>query len=241
MQSARFADKPLRDINGKSLIQRVYENVIAEFGDEDVYIAHDGELIGQHVRSFGAKEVATDPNLPSGTDRITAALDTIDPTGEKYDIVVNFQGDDVNVQPGISRKLVQLLKDADADVATVVQPIDQAEKINNPAIVKVAMVKSSGRCLYFSRSPIPFDRDANGVPDAFWHIGMYVYRTSAMRKFVSMPVGELEAREKLEQLRFLENGMSIFALIEKDTRIDPRAPADVNTKEDYEEVLKYIK
>ncbi|MCL2748872.1 MAG: 3-deoxy-manno-octulosonate cytidylyltransferase [Alphaproteobacteria bacterium] len=241
LASERLPEKFLQDINGKTLIQRVWENVTGTFDANDVFVAVDGQRLFEHVKSFGANAVMTDPNCPSGTDRIEQALRTIDPDGTKYDFVINFQGDDVNVDPKISRHLAEILEKNGADLATVVQPLSDAEQIKNPAIVKTAIVKSSGRCVYFSRSPIPFNRTDGGVHNAFWHIGMYAYNLKSLRKFVTLPVGELEATEKLEQLRFLENGMSVFAAILDDTRIDPRAPADVNTMEDLEEVRKWIK
>ncbi len=239
--SERLAKKHLADINGKSLMQRVYELVITEFNSQDVYIAVDNDEYFQHAESFGANTIMTDPDCPSGTDRIAQALDTIDPNGDKYDFVINFQGDDVNVNSKISQHLAEILEKNNADLATVVQPIDDEKLIMNPSIVKVAMVQSTGRCLYFSRSPIPFNRKAGCVDKAFWHIGMYAYNLKSLRKFVKLPVGELEKLESLEQLRFLENGMSVFADILDDTRINTSAPADVNTPEDLEKIRKYIK
>ncbi|MFA7187866.1 MAG: 3-deoxy-manno-octulosonate cytidylyltransferase [Alphaproteobacteria bacterium] len=241
MASERLPEKFIQDINGKTLLQRVYENVSAEFGKDDVFIALDGEKLAALAQSFGAKFIITDPNCPSGTDRIAQALETIDPNGDKYDFVINFQGDDVNVNPKISSRLAQILEKTGADLATVVQPIDDENMIMNPSIVKVAMVQSTGRCLYFSRSPIPFNRKVGCTDKAFWHIGMYAYNLKSLRKFVKLPVGELEKLESLEQLRFLENGMSVFAGILEDTRINTQAPADVNTAEDLEEMRKYIK
>ncbi|MCL1891941.1 MAG: 3-deoxy-manno-octulosonate cytidylyltransferase [Alphaproteobacteria bacterium] len=237
----RLPRKHLLDINGKSLMQRVYENVAAKFNPADIFIAVDGEEYFAHAKSFGAQAIMTDPDLPSGTDRIAAALDAIDPNGDKYDFVINFQGDDVNVRPEVSLHLAEILEKTGADMATVVQPISDMVLIMNPSIVKTAIVKSTGRCLYFSRSPIPFNRTAGCADSAFWHIGMYAYNLKSLRRFVSLPVGELEGCEKLEQLRFLENGMSIFAAILDDTRIDPRAQADINTMEDYEEIRRFVK
>lgn len=239
--SERLPGKHILDINGKSLMQRVYENVAKEFDSTDVFIAVDCDKYFEHARSFGANVVMTDQNCPSGTDRIAQALDVIDPNGDKYDFVINFQGDDVNVDPKISRHLAEILDKTGADLATVVQPISDPVQIANPAIVKTAIVESTGRCVYFSRSPIPFNRTAGKADIALWHIGMYAYNLISLRKFVSLPVGELEATEKLEQLRFLENGMSVFAAILDDTRIDPCVPADVNTPEDLEEVRRFIK
>jgi 3-deoxy-manno-octulosonate cytidylyltransferase (CMP-KDO synthetase) len=238
--SERLAKKHLSDINGKSLMRRVYENVAAQFDPADIFIAVDNEEYFRHAAGFGANAVMTDASCPSGTDRIAQAVDFIDPRGEIYDFVINFQGDDVNVNPKISRNLAEILDARGADLATVVQPISDPAMIADPSAVKAAIVQSTGRCLYFSRSPIPFNRTAGCIDSAFWHIGMYAYSLRSLRRFVKLPVGELEAVEKLEQLRFLENGMSVFAAILDDTRLDPRAPADVNTAKDLEEARKFI-
>lgn len=239
--SERLAKKHMADINGKSLMRRVYDIVSTEFDTNDVFFAVDNDDYFAHVREFGANAVMTSVDCPTGTDRIVEALDKIDPNGDKYDFVINFQGDDVNVDPKISRHLADVLEKNNADMVTVVQPITDETLIMKTAVVKAAIVQSTGRCLYFSRSPIPFNRKVECVDKAFWHIGMYAYNMKSLRKFVKLPVGELEALESLEQLRFLENGMAIYADILDDVRIDPRAPADVNTPEDLEEMRKFIK
>jgi 3-deoxy-manno-octulosonate cytidylyltransferase (CMP-KDO synthetase) len=251
MASARLAGKPLLDINGKTVIRRVYENVLNAHDAADVWIASGDEEVAAHARGFGANVVMTDPLLPSGTDRVAAALRQIDPDGGKYGIVVNFQGDGLNVDPRLNRRLIDLMLATGADITTVAQRISSPQDISNPAIVKIAMAPRAakcggqaceyGRCLYFSRAPIPFARDAGGVPAAFWHIGIYVYNARSLQRFVSLPAGGLENTEKLEQLRALEDGMGIYALVVNDTRIDPRAPADVNTPEEYELAARYIR
>ena len=245
MASQRLANKPLLDINGKTLIQRVYENVLAVYDAADVWIASGDQSIADHAKGFGANVIMTDPSLPSGTDRIAAALKEIDPDGTKYDIVVNFQGDGLNVDPKLNDDLIKLMRKTNADITTVAQEIADQSEIQNPGVVKIAMGLLPGartaRCLYFSRSPIPYNRNAEGVARAYWHIGIYVYNAASLRRFVSLPVGVLEDMEKLEQLRALEDGMSIYAMVVGDTRLDSRAPADVNTAEDLEEARKYIR
>lgn len=245
-QSTRLPGKIMIDINGKPLIQRVYENVLKIYPSDNVFIAADNQKVIDHMSALGAKCVLTDPSLPSGTDRIAAALKQIDPTGDKYDIVVNFQGDGVNVDPAINNKLIDIMVETGADITTVCQKINTPQDITNPTLVKIAMGlkndQKSGRCLYFSRSPIPYDRDKDGIPNqAYWHIGIYVYNAQSLQKFVNLPVGILESSEKLEQLRALENGMSIYALLVDDVRLIKQAPADVNTQEEYTEALKWIK
>jgi 3-deoxy-manno-octulosonate cytidylyltransferase (CMP-KDO synthetase) len=245
LKSTRLPNKPLAVINGKTLIQHVYEHAIAVHPAEDVYIASGDEAILEEANRFGAKCVLTDPALPSGTDRIAAALKEIDPTGEKYDIIVNFQGDGINVDPRLNLELVNLIEKTGADMVTVGMKITDPNEIQNPNYVKIAMGLKEGmdygRALYFSRSPVPFNRDSVPAYDfAYWHIGIYVYRASALQKFVSLPVGVLENIEKLEQLRALENGMSIFAKVVSGIKLIPEAPADINTPEELAEAQQYM-
>jgi len=251
MGSSRLPNKPLVDINGKTLIQRVYENALACYSSDDVYIAAGDQEIIDEAECIGAKSVLTDPNLPSGTDRIAAALRQIDPNGTRYDVVINFQGDGLNVDPKINEDLIRLMKSTKADITTVAQKITSPELIHNPAYVKIALSmresengengEKAGRCVYFSRNAIPHDRDAGGLAGfAYWHIGMYVYNADSLQRFIGYPVGVLERIEKLEQLRALENGMSIFALLVEDIRLVPEAPADINTEEELAAARKYI-
>ncbi len=237
LKSTRLPNKPLAMINGKTLIQHVYEHAIAVHPAEDVYIAAGDQEIVDVANTFGAKCILTDPSLPSGTDRIAAALKEIDPTGTKYDIAISFQGDGINVDPKLNLKLVDLMEKTGADIVTVGMKITDPADINDPSHVKIAMGlkdgENFGRALYFSRSPVPFNRDDN--PDynfAYWHIGIYVYRAAALQKIINYPVGVLENIEKLEQLRALENGMSIYALVVPGVKLIEAAPADINTPEE---------
>lgn len=246
LKSTRLPNKPLAIINGKPLIQHVYEHALVVHPKEDVYIASGDREIIEAAEKFGAKCVLTDPSLPSGTDRIAAALREIDPNGEKYDVIVNFQGDGINVDPALNLKLEKLLRETKADMVTVGMKITDSDEINNPNYVKIAMGlrnnETTGRALYFSRSPVPFNRDnVSDLNFAYWHIGIYVYKASALKKFVSLPVGVLENTEKLEQLRALENGMSIYAMIVPSIKLIDEAPADINTPEELSLAQKYMK
>ncbi len=246
LKSTRLPNKPLAMINGKPLIQHVYEHAIAVHPAEDVYIASGDKEILDVATTFGAKCILTDASLPSGTDRIAAALAEIDPNGTKYDIVVNFQGDGINVDPKLNLELVDLMEKTGADLVTVGMKITNPDEIHNPNYVKIAMGLRDGtdygRALYFSRSPVPFNRDSVPVYDfAYWHIGIYVYRAEALKKFVAAPVGVLENIEKLEQLRALENGMSIFAKIVPGIKLIEAAPADINTPEELAEAQRYMR
>ena len=244
LNSTRLPNKPLAIVNNKTVIQHVYEHAISVHPKEDVYIAAGDPEILDEAKKFGAQCVLTPAALPSGTDRIVCALDQIDPSGTKNDVIVNFQGDGINVDPKLNLRLVQLLEQTNADWVTVGKKITDPNEIQNPNYVKIALGlnpgQDFGRALYFSRSPIPFNRD--NIPEknfAYWHIGIYVYKTEALRRFVSCPVGILEATEKLEQLRALENGMSIYALIVPSIKLIENAPTDINTPEELAEAQKY--
>ncbi|OPZ77569.1 MAG: 3-deoxy-manno-octulosonate cytidylyltransferase [Alphaproteobacteria bacterium ADurb.Bin438] len=246
MASVRFPNKPLCDINGKTLIRRVYEHVMATNAG-DVAIAAGDEAIVEHCKTFGARAILTDPKLPSGTDRIAAALKEIDPSGSKYEFVVNFQGDNINVDPKINLKLIDLMKRTGSDLTTAARIITDEEEKVNPNIVKIAMGikegENEGRCLYFSRATIPYTREplTHKNQDIYHHIGVYCFNAESLQKMVKAPEGILEAREKLEQLRLLELGMSCYATIIDKIKLIEEAPADINTKEEYEESLKWIK
>ena len=246
LKSTRLPRKPLAIINGKPLIQHVYEHAIAVHPAEDVYIASGDQEIIDVAQTFGAKCVLTDASLPSGTDRISAALQEIDPDDTRYDIIVNFQGDGINVDPRLDLELIDIMQKTGADIVTVGKRITDMKEIQNPAYVKIAMGlkpgEDTGRALYFSRAPIPFHRDSNAVQvPCYWHIGIYVYNARSLRRFVSLPVGVLEETEKLEQLRALENGMTIYAKIVDSIKLVEAAPADINTPEELAEAQKYMK
>lgn len=245
LKSTRLPNKPLSVINGKTLIQHVYEHALQVHPKEDVYIAAGDPEIMEAAQTFGAQCVLTDPSLPSGTDRIAAALKEIDPAGTKYDIAVSFQGDGINVDPKLNLELIELMEKTGADIVTVGMKITDPKDIQDPSHVKIAMglkeEENYGRALYFSRSPVPFNRDSVPAYDfAFWHIGIYVYRTKALQQIISYPVGVLENIEKLEQLRALENGMSIFALIVPSIKLIENAPADINTPEELEQAQQFF-
>lgn len=246
MASTRLPNKPLLDINGKTLIQRVYENVKACVPG-DIVIAAGDQVIVDEAKKFGAKAILTDPSLPSGTDRISAALKELDPDGTKYDIVVNFQGDGINVDPKINLSLIEMIERTNCDIATCGMLFKNEKDINDPSMVKICMGlrdgEKEGRCLYFTRAAAPYIRNPEKCKnqDFYHHIGIYVFKASSLQKMVSLPVGVLEERESLEQLRALENGMTIRALIVDNMKLINEAPADINTPEEYEEALKWIK
>ena len=247
LASTRLPNKPLLEINGKTAVQRVYENVKKYLPDCDIAIAAGDQEIVDECAKFGAKAILTDPKLPSGTDRIAAALKVLDPRGDKYDIVVDFQGDNINVNPQVNLPLIEMVERTGCDIATAAFVIKNEADKTNPAVVKAVMGLREGekeaRCLYFTRAAAPFTRNPEKCPnqDLYQHIGIYVFKAESLKKMVSLPVGVLEARESLEQLRALENGMEIRAMLVDDIRLDKRVPADINTPEDYETAKQYIK
>lgn len=248
LAATRLPNKPLLNINGKTLVQRVYENVQkAMNGKTDIAVAAGDQKIVDEVEKFGGRAVLTDPNLPSGTDRIAAALKVLDPKGEKYDIVVDFQGDNLNVDPKVCLPLIEMVQKTDCDIATCGMIIKNEEDKTNPNVVKIVMGlkegETEGRCLYFTRATAPYTRDPEKCKnqDLYYHIGIYVFKASSLQKMVSLPTGVLENREKLEQLRALENGMVIRAKIIDKIKLIDEAPADINTPEDLENSLPFIK
>ena len=246
LAATRLPNKMLLDLNGKSIIQRVYENVKNAI-NTDIAIAAGDQAIVDECKKFGATAVLTDPNLPSGTDRIAAALKVLDPDGTKYDIVVDFQGDNINVDPKVNLPLIEMIERTDCDIATCGMIFKTKEASEDPTNVKIVMGlregESEGRCLYFTRAVAPYTRNPEKCKnqDLYHHIGIYVYKAASLKRFVELPVGVLEARESLEQLRALENGMTIRAKLIEKMVLDERAPADINTPAELEEELKYIK
>ena len=249
MKATRLPNKPLLDVNGRTVLERVCENV-KKYIKGDVYVAAGDQEIVDACKKYGVPAILTDPALPSGTDRIAAALKQIDPSGKKYDIVVNFQGDGLNVDPRVNLPLIEMVEKGGCDIATCGMIFKTKEASDNPTNVKIVMGlrdgEKEGRALYFTRAAnCPFTRDPAKIKnqDLYHHIGIYVYTADALRRMVSLPVGVLEARESLEQLRALEDGMVIRARIitQEEMKLNQDAPADVNTPEELEEARKYIK
>jgi 3-deoxy-manno-octulosonate cytidylyltransferase (CMP-KDO synthetase) len=207
--STRFPAKPLVDIAGKTMIQRVYEQVKKSTLITDVLVATDHQEIYNHVISFGGKVCMTKESHVSGTDRCFEAL-TLQPVS--YDYVINIQGDEPFIKPEQIDLLAGIL-DGKTEIATLAKNIESAEQLFNPNIVKV-VVGQNGNGLYFSRAAIPYLRNQ---PETDWlafhahykHIGMYAYRTDILKKLTDLPVSVLEKAESLEQLRWLENGYKI--------------------------------
>lgn len=223
MASSRLPGKPLADICGQPMIVRMLELArAADIGP--VAVACGEAAIAEAVRQAGGIAVLTDPALPSGSDRVAAALASLDPGGA-HDVVVNLQGDFPTLPPASLRAAIAPLADAEVDIGTLVVPIDSEEELHTDSFVKAACLFAPGatlaRALYFSRLPIPW-----GEGPRWHHIGIYAYRRAALERFVALPESPLEQRERLEQLRALENGMRIGAAA------IPHGPFGVDTQAD---------
>jgi len=205
--SSRFEGKVLAKDTGKFLVQHTYERALCAKTVEKVLVATDSELVMAACASFGADCVMTSAAHKSGTDRIAEAVRDID-----AEIIVNLQADEPQIDPANIDELVELLSRSDADTATLVARFESEEQIIDPNIVK-AIVDKNGRAIYFSRSPIPYDRGAGGVGQTdmyLRHLGIYAYRKDFLLKFTTLPQGKLEKCEKLEQLRAIEYGYTII-------------------------------
>ncbi len=207
--SSRFPGKPLVDINGKSMIHRVYEQCKKTQALHTVLVATDDERIFNAVRAFNGEVVMTNTNHQSGTDRCFEALQK---QSSSYDYVINIQGDEPLINPEQIDLLAQLL-DGKSELATLAKKIDSAEELFDPNVVKVVFDKK-GKALLFSRSTIPHIRKSEKETwleqgKFFKHIGIYAYRTDILGLITSLKMSRLEIAESLEQLRWLENGYSI--------------------------------
>ena len=238
--SSRLPGKPLLDIAGKPMIQRVYERACASSATR-VVIATDDPRIVDAASGFGAEVLMTSPDHASGTDRIEEVARLLDLAAE--DIVVNVQGDEPLIPAAvIDQVAANLAANPEAGIATLCEPVTSAEDMFNPNIVKL-VTDARGFALYFSRAPIPWDRDefAGGQPakdvsiEARRHLGIYAYRVGFLHDFVQWPVAALEQRESLEQLRAMANGTRIHVAEAVET-----VPPGVDTAADLELVRRLV-
>ena len=207
MASTRFPGKPLEIIAGYPLVQHVYCAAKSCKTLSDVWVATDDDKIADAVKRFGGKVVMTSPDHTSGTDRIVEAVEKV---AGGSGIVVNIQGDEPLVRPtDIDKCVAKIIDEENADWATLIYKLDNSS--NDPNTVKV-VCDSNGFALYFSRAQIPFDRDKNLPVQRFGHIGLYVYKIDALKRFAALKPTPLEQTEKLEQLRALESGMKIICV-----------------------------
>jgi len=233
-QSSRFPGKPLVQILGKSMIQRVYEQAKKSNALADVIVATDDERIFEHVLSFGGKAVYTKENHPSGTDRCFEAFQK---HNGNYDYVINIQGDEPFIDPSQIDLLANVCNGA-TELATLMIPVDSHEVLFDNGEVKIVL-NQYHEALYFSRMVIPFIK---GKPENEWHlnhtyyrhVGMYAYRADVLKQVTELQPSSLENAESLEQLRWLENGLKIKCV---STNFDSHC---VDTPEDIEKVIRLM-
>jgi 3-deoxy-manno-octulosonate cytidylyltransferase (CMP-KDO synthetase) len=228
--ATRLPNKPLADIAGEAMIVHVWRRAV-EAGIGPVAVATDSAEIAAAVRAAGGLAVMTRSDHASGSDRIAEAMESFDPEG-RHDIVVNVQGDFPTIDPRAIAASVLPLADGAVDLATLVYPIEREDEKTNPNVVKMVGTQVGPgrfRALYFTRATAP-----TGEGPLYHHIGVYAYRRRALRRFVSLSPSPLELRERLEQLRALEAGMRIDAIVVDDV------PFGVDTQEQLEEARKIL-
>lgn len=225
MQATRLPGKPLADIHGIPMIVHVMRRA-EESGLGPVIIACDGEEIASAVRAHGGTAIITNPDHPSGSDRIFEALEAYDPE-HKHSMIINLQGDVPTLDPQLLSRLAAPLATGAYDISTLATPITRAEEHENPSVVKAVFSlkegETTGSALYFTRASAPY-----GDGPRYHHIGVYGYTRAALTRFVSLPPSPLERREKLEQLRALEDGMKMAVCVAS------TMPLGVDTPEDLE-------
>ena len=229
--SSRFPGKPLVVINGKTMIQRVYEQALQCNRLTKVIVATDNEPIFNHVRLFRGNVLMPSEQHRSGTERCLEVVENLHHAGEDYDYVINIQGDEPYIEPRQISQVADCLTNKNCMLATLIKKITSPEELTNPNVVKVA-IASNGSALLFSRSAIPFIRGRDQKEwlsaTAFYkHIGIYGYHSTVLEKIVALPVSPLETAESLEQLRWLEHGYSIQTQITEFESVAIDIPADL--------------
>jgi len=205
LKSTRLPEKVLLDLGGKPMIQRVYEACLHSKLHHEIWIAADSDLVYKVCKQFTENVLMTNPEHPSGTDRIAEVTAKID-----CDIVINVQGDEPFFDANIVDSLIDVLGSSDAAMASVCAPVASVQELNNPNLVKV-ITDVNSNAIYFSRFPVPYSRDRDVEDTSVYkkHMGVYGYKADFLKNFVSLPVSFLETTEKLEQLRAIENGYKI--------------------------------
>jgi 3-deoxy-manno-octulosonate cytidylyltransferase (CMP-KDO synthetase) len=225
MHSTRLPDKPLADLGGKPMIVHVWQRAMAADVGR-VVVATDAEAIAAAVRDAGGEAVMTRADHESGSDRVFEAVSRVDPEGA-FKIVLNLQGDLPAMEPGLARQCLAPLADAGPQIATIAAEITNEADRSNPNSVKVVGSPAGApgrlRALYFTRATAPW-----GEGPLYHHFGMYAYRRAALERFVSLPPSTLEKRERLEQLRALEDGMRIDVTLVDTIPVEVNTPADLD-------------
>jgi 3-deoxy-manno-octulosonate cytidylyltransferase (CMP-KDO synthetase) len=233
--STRFPGKPLADLLGKSMVQRVYLQCSKSRKLSDIVVATDHQEIFNHVTAFGGQVCLTSDQHPSGTDRCCEALEL---HSSKFDFVINIQGDEPFIDPQEIDLLCSSL-DMSIQLATLIQKIRTLDQLLSPNEAKVA-INTANEALYFSRTPIPYvqkgeQKDWLSKTTFYRHVGLYAYRADILKKITQLPVSALEKAESLEQLRWIENGFTI-----KTVETDAEEGMCIDTPEDLEKARIYL-
>ncbi len=228
--SVRFPGKPLIDIGGKSMIRRVYEQASKVSSFQKIVVATDDDRIFDHVKSFG-EVMMTSSNHVSGTDRCGEIINSLK---EDFDVVVNIQGDEPLIHPESLTLLINQFEKGEKEIATLIYKITDEADLGDPNIVKV-VIALNHQALYFSRSEIPYMRNSVGDELLYYkHLGIYAYSSKVLKQLVQLPPSPLEQAECLEQLRWMQNGLTIHVT---ETTHDA---ISVDTPEDAERILGYL-
>ncbi|CAH0527268.1 3-deoxy-manno-octulosonate cytidylyltransferase [Vibrio hippocampi] len=226
--SSRLPGKPLLELCGKPIFWHVYQRAIeAGLHSEDIVLATDDERIFKLASQSNIAVIMTDASHNSGTDRLNEVATKLNWSDDT--LVINVQGDEPLIPSTLISQLIKFTQqNLQFDITTVISPLSCHEDANNPSIVKVAVGESS-QAVYFSRLPIPYNRDHSGILDAIYrHIGIYAYSVRSLRQFCQYPESTLERIEKLEQLRALSNGLSIGVTV-----VEQAPPHGIDTEQDY--------
>ena len=219
--SVRFPGKPLVMIAGRPLVRHVWERCRQAEAVERVIIATEDPRIQTACAAFGAEVELTSPDHTSGTDRVAE----IARRHAEFDVVLNVQGDEPGIAPATISGVARAFLDGKREIVTAISPLDDARELGNPSVVK-AVIAQSGRALYFSRAAIPFlRRDAKA--QFYRHQGIYGFRSDILSRATALPVSNLEQAESLEQLRWLENGLSIYCVVVSTTSVGVDTPSDI--------------
>ena len=211
--STRFPGKPLAIIDGKSMIQRVYEQAKLCPGISHLIVATDDSSIENHVELFGGKVILTSTHHQSGTERCSEVCELLSSKGQDFDVIINIQGDEPFIHPGQIEQVAGCFGTLETTIASLMKKITTAEELHNPNIVKV-VADNNGKALYFSRAAIPYLRDREpgqwiDHQSFYKHVGIYGYRTDILMRIVKLPPSVHETAESLEQLRWLDSGFEI--------------------------------
>jgi 3-deoxy-manno-octulosonate cytidylyltransferase (CMP-KDO synthetase) len=224
--ATRFPAKLMQMLGPKTLIATVYTNTVATGLFDDVLVVTDSDLIYNEIKGIGGHVVMSKREHESGTDRIAEAVADMD-----VDVIVNVQGDSPFQQREPLQNLLRQFNEESVQVASLMQVLTDAQSIANPNTVKVVVDKQNN-ALYFSRSPIPYPRNVDTAVTYYKHIGVYAFRKTALMQFTQWPLSTLENIEKLEQLRYLENGVGIRMVLTDYTSVEIDAPEDLEKARD---------